>query len=414
MKENDMNEAAQARVSLLRSSSDAATRVFATILTRSPLSRADVARTTGLSQAAVTKAVTPLVAAGLLDDTLDSNRQGVPGRPASPVAVVADALITIGVKVNPDELIGVACDLTAEVLVAEQRPLRSAEPTAVIDAIVAIVEDLRSRLGERGDRLAAVGVSVSGDVDSRVGLVRESANMHWSGVDLGERLTRRLDVLVVVENDVRALTIGEHWFGVGLGTASFAMVTIGLGIGSGLHLNGEVVEGAYGVAGEIGHLPLTSPDKICACGRRGCVEAVAATHAIVAAVAAAHGRDLTIDEVVDLAYAGDSAAVAAFDAAATVVGTAIASLANLVGPELVIIGGEAVSNYELFREPLLTSFSEHAFGAAGQCRIVVRPHTFQDWARGTAAAAIRALVTQRENAGASVGPERLELPTLSV
>jgi predicted NBD/HSP70 family sugar kinase len=192
---------------------------------------------------------------------------------------------------------------------------------------------------------------------------------------------------------VRALTIGEHWFGMGLGTASFAMVTIGRGIGSGLHLNGEVVEGSYGVAGEIGHLPLTSPDKICACGRRGCVEAVAATAAIVATVSAAHGRQLTIEEVVDLAHGGDTAALAAFSEAATVIGIAIASLVNLVGPEVVIIGGEAVSNFDLFEEHLRSSFAEHAFGAAGRCQIVVRPHHFEDWARGAAAAAILSLVS---------------------
>ncbi|PZG18179.1 sugar kinase [Nonomuraea aridisoli] len=387
-----MNNEASSRVSLLRSSSDAATRVFATILTRSPISRADVARFTGLSQAAVTKAVTPLVAAGLIDDTLDSRRHGLPGRPASPVAVVPDALIAIGIKVNPDELVGVACDLTTRVIASQQPSLSSNEPAAVIDAIVDLVRSLEDELDGLGNRLASIGVSVSGDVDTSTGVVRESTHMGWTDVHLGTELASRLGQLVVVENDVRALTIGEHWFGVGLGTASFAMVTIGRGIGSGLHLNGEVVEGAYGVAGEIGHLPLTSPDKICACGRRGCVEAVAATAAIVATVSAAHGRPLTVEDVVALAHAGDPAATAAFNEAATVIGTAIASLVNLVGPEVVIIGGEAVSNFDLFEERLLAAFAEHAFGTAGRCRMIVRPHTFEDWARGAAATAIRSLV----------------------
>ncbi len=387
-----MNDEASARTTLLRSSSDAATRVFATILTRSPISRTDVAHVTGLSQAAVTKAVTPLIAAGLIDDTLDSRRKGLPGRPANPVAVVPDALTAIGVKVNPDELVGVACDLTTRVVASQRSALSSTDPAAVVDAIVALVRRLREQLGGLGPRLASIGISVSGDVDATTGVVRESAYMGWTDVRLGEELAARLGQTVVVENDVRALTIGEHWFGVGLGTASFAIVTIGRGIGSGLHLNGEVVEGAYGVAGEIGHLPLTSPDRICACGRRGCVEAVAGTAAIVATVSAAHGRQLTIEETVALAHAGDPAAVGAFSEAATVIGTAIASLVNLVGPEVVIIGGEAVTDFDLFDKQLHAAFKEHAFGAAGRCRIVVRPHTFEDWARGAAAAAIRSLV----------------------
>ncbi|MEV8213924.1 ROK family transcriptional regulator [Leifsonia sp. NPDC077715] len=388
-----MNDEILTRTALLGSSSDAATRVFTTILTRSPISRTDVSRLTGLSQAAVTKAVTPLVAAGLVDDTLDPTLTGLPGRPVSPVAVVPDAVVALGVKVNVDELIGVATDLTTRIITSHRLPLSSHDPDAVVDAVVALCARLQEGLGGLGTRLACVGVSVSGDVDSDTGVVRDSALMGWRAVNLGALLRERLPgVVAVVENDVRALTIGEHWFGVGLGTGSFAIVTIGRGIGSGLHLNGEVVEGAYGVAGEIGHLPLTSPEHVCACGRRGCVEAVAATHAIVAAVSAARGRAVAIGEAVDLARSGDPAAVQAFGEAGAVIGAAIASLVNMVGPELVILGGEGVANFDLFEEPLRRSYAEHVFASADRCRIVVRPHTFEDWARGAAAGAIRSLV----------------------
>lgn len=387
-----MNDETRMRTALLGSSSDAATRVFTAILTRSPISRIDVSRLTGLSQAAVTKAVTPLVAAGLVNDRLDPTLTGLPGRPVSPVAVVPDAVMALGVKVNIDELVGVATDLTTRIITSDRMPLNSHDPAAVADAIVQICGRLQEELGSVASRLACIGVSVSGDVDTETGMIRESAQMGWRGVNLGAALRERLSPRIVVDNDVRALTIGEHWFGVGLGTSSFAIVTIGRGIGSGLHLNGEVVEGAYGVAGEIGHLPLTSPDRICACGRRGCVEAVAATNAIVAAVSTAHDREVTIEEAVDLARAGDPPAIDAFGEAGAVIGAAIASLVNMVGPELVIIGGEGVTNFDLFEETLRRSYAEHVFSSADRCRIVVRPHTFEDWARGAAATAIRSLI----------------------
>jgi predicted NBD/HSP70 family sugar kinase len=235
-------------------------------------------------------------------------------------------------------------------------------------------------------------VSVSGDVDTVAGVVRESAIMGWTDEPFGVALQDRLGRPVTLENDVHALTVGEHWFGVGLGTESFAIVTIGRGIGSGLHLNGQVVTGAYGVAGEIGHLPLADPSRVCPCGRRGCVEAVASTPAIEASLSAAFGRDIGIDEAVRLAHAGDPIADAAFREAAALVGTAIATLVNLTGPELVIIGGEGVADFDLYDATLRDAFDAHAFGAAARCRIVVRPHTFQDWARGAAAAAIQSLV----------------------
>lgn len=385
---------AVAALALLRGASAAAVDVFTTILTRGPISRIDVARAAGLSQGAVTKAVIPMLAAGLVSDHHDSLRDGQPGRPANPLSVVPESLIFLGIKVNADELIGVATDLTTGILATSHHPLENTAFDDVADALVTVADRLIVLLGDRAERLACVGIAVSGDVDTQAGVVRASALMGWQSLALGPVLEERLGIRVVVENDVRALTIGEHWFGVGVGTASFAIVTIGRGIGSGIHVNGEVVEGAYGVAGEIGHLPLTSPDKICSCGRRGCVEAVASSAAIVAAASEGRrGPRLSIADVVELAHHGDPLAVRAFEEAATVVGTAIATLVNLTGPELVIIGGEAVSDFDLFDENLRAAFAAHTFGAAVNCRIVIRPHTFEDWARGASAAAIRSVVS---------------------
>ncbi|WP_341947208.1 ROK family transcriptional regulator [Microbacterium sp. LWH11-1.2] len=387
-----MDHDTAARTSLIRSASDAGSKVFATILTRSPISRIDIARHTGLSQAAVTKAVSPLVAAGLVDAPPAAHRDGNPGRPVAPVSIVSEAMIMLGVKVNVDEIIAVATDLGTAVLAVERRRLPQHDPDAVLEAILDVVGVLEAALGDRSAAIAGLGVSVSGDVDTQAGVVRESAIMGWRDEPFGARLQERLGRPVTLENDVHALTVGEHWFGVGLGTASFAIVTIGRGIGSGLHLNGQVVTGAYGVAGEIGHLPLADPQRICPCGRQGCVEAVASTAAIEAAVSAAHGRPVAIDEAVRLAHDGDRAAEAAFQEASAIIGTAIATLVNLTGPELVIIGGEGVSNFDLYDATLRSAFEAHAFGAAARCRIVVRPHTFEDWARGAAAAAIQSLV----------------------
>ena len=247
-----MNDEAVARTALLRSLSAAATYVFNTVLTRSPISRIDVSRLTGLSQAAVTKAVAPLVAAGLVADNLGSRREGLPGRPANPVAIVPEALVTIGIKVNVDEVVGVTTDLTTQVLATRRAPLAAHDPDSVVEAITQVCARLEALLGPEAGLLAVVGVAVSGDVDTATGVVRESANMGWTAVDLRTPLQERIGVRVVIENDVRALTITEHMFGVGLGIDSFAIVTIGHGIGAGLHVNGEVVEGVHGVAGEIG------------------------------------------------------------------------------------------------------------------------------------------------------------------
>ncbi len=195
--------------------------------------------------------------------------------------MVDDAALLIGIKINPGQLIGVIIGLTAEIR-AEQRIEPSGDDVdSVVTAAAELVVRLRAEAGALAQRVIGVGVAVSGDVDSRGGIVRASARLGWQDVPLAARLRDRTGLPVLIENDVRALTIAEHWFGVGVDMASFAIITLGTGIGCGLHVGGEVVEGAFGVAGEIGHLPIADTDRVCSCGRRACLETVASSAAIL-------------------------------------------------------------------------------------------------------------------------------------
>jgi predicted NBD/HSP70 family sugar kinase len=370
--------------------------IFTRILTHGPIGRVDIGRQTGLSQSAVTKTVTPLIDDGFVTvDESAAGRATSPGRPVHPLTAVPDAMLSIGVKVGLDEVIGVATTMTTEILHSVRVPMRRHTVHAVVTAALHAVTSLRATLGPDDERVAGVGVSVSGDVDTRTGTVRDSPLLGWKQVPLGAILAEKLGHAVLIDNDVRALTIAEEWFGVGVDADSFAIVTIGSGIGCGLYLNGDVVSGAWGVAGEIGHLPLGPANALCLCGRHGCVEAVASSGAILAAVRNARSDPaLTMTDAVELAHAGNRAAVAAFDRAGTAIGAALAAMVNLTGPEIVLVAGEAVTDYDLYERRIREQFLEHAFGAAAQCRIVTRTHTFNDWARGAAASVIRATVRQ--------------------
>lgn len=376
--------------------SPAAIDVLTRILTSGPIPRVDIARQTGLSQAAVTKAVAPLVDAGFVALDGARGRPDAPGRPVTPLRVVTDAVTAIGVKITADEAIGVATDFGATILHTEHRRMPRHTPAQVVRTVQAVVSTLLRRLGERADQLVGVGVSVSGDVDTAHGIVRDSPKLGWHDVALRELLEDRLDRPVRIDNDVHALTIAEQWFGVGAGDVdSFVIVTIGSGIGCGLYLNGDVVNGSFGVAGELGHLPLADQGLTCECGRVDCVETIASSAAIVRAVRAATGRrDLDMDAIVELAHAGQPDAVAAFDRAATAIGRAIAAVANLIGPEVAVIEGESVADFDVYEATVRKTFAAQAFGAAAQCRIELRPHTFDAWARGAAASVIRGFVRQ--------------------
>ncbi|WP_279579755.1 ROK family protein [Fodinicola feengrottensis] len=149
---------------------------------------------------------------------------------------------------------------------------------SVVSAIARLVKRL---VPAQGPEIHSLGVTLSGDVDRCTGAVHHSPFLNWHGVELAHLVERATGVRTVIENDVRALTAAEQWFGAGAGISSFVLVTIGAGIGCGISLDGRVVSGAHGVSGEIGHLPVGAVDRICTCGNAGCVEAVASTQAIV-------------------------------------------------------------------------------------------------------------------------------------
>lgn len=371
--------------------SPASVAVFRRILTHGPIGRVDISRATGLSQAAVTKAVTPLIGAGFVVERDDPRSAPAVGRPVSPLAVARDHAHIIGIKVTAERTYGVLTDLGANVLARQDQANDSAEVADVANTVRGVVDDLRALSTAT---VEGVGVALSGDVDRESGVVRDSPLLSWRGVRFAAMLEALIGIPVVLENDVRALTTTEVLFGSGRDADSFAVITIGTGVGCGLFLNGRIVHGAHGVAGEIGHLPLAPADALCSCGRYGCVEAVASTQAILARIRDGHSDPtLSIDRAFELAHQGDPVARTAFEQAGGVIGAALAALVNLVGPELVVIAGENVTEYGLYEDRLRETFSEHAFGAANDCAILLRPHVFDDWARGAAACVIEVIAS---------------------
>jgi predicted NBD/HSP70 family sugar kinase len=264
----------------------------------------------------------------------------------------------------------------------------------VVGALAELVDELRADAPEYVERTHCLGVAVSGDVDRASGLVRYSPFLRWRDVPLANLLAEATGLAVTVENDVKALTVAEQWFGEGVGASSFAVVTVGTGIGCGLVVNGDLVAGAHGVAGEIGHVPVGGDASACHCGGTGCVEAIASTDAIVTAARLATGEpDLTVDAAIARARAGDTGVRAVFARAGHAIGLGIAAMANLIGPERIVVSGEGLAAYDLVDEQIRQTFTRQAFGAAADCAVVIRPLPFEEWARGAAAVAVQSLFT---------------------
>ncbi|MDX2650298.1 ROK family transcriptional regulator [Streptomyces sp. PA03-1a] len=371
----------------------AASQIFTTVLCHGPLTRTEIAKRAGLSAAAVTKAVRPLIEAGYLVEDVDEEARPSLGRPANPVRVDGGRALFIGLKITGDEIIGVLTDLCCRIRTSRHVPLAAPDPGAVLASAAALVHELLAEADGFGVPVSGLGIAVSGDVDRAGGLVRYSPFLDWRDIPLAELAGMTTGLPVTVDNDVRALTVAEQWFGAGVGLSDFAVVTVGAGIGCGLVVHGRVVSGAYGVAGEIGHLSIDPAGPLCHCGNRGCVEAIAADPAIVRAVREATGTPVAdAAEALRLAHGGDPGAREVYARAGEAIGRAIGSVANLFGPERVIISGEGLVAHDLFADQILEAFAASAFGTAGQCDLRTRPLPFEEWARGAAATAIQSFI----------------------
>ena len=222
----------------------AASQIFTTVLSHGPLTRLEVARRAGLSPAAVTKAVRPLIEAGYLVEDADEPARPALGRPANPVRVDGGRALFIGVKVTGDEIIGVLTDLCCRIRVARHAPLPDREPKEVLASVAELTSGLLTKAADSGVPVLGLGIAVSGDVDRGAGVVRYSPFLEWRDVPLAELAAATTGLPVTVDNDVRALTVAEQWFGAGVGLSDFAVVTVGAGIGCGLVVHGRVVAGA--------------------------------------------------------------------------------------------------------------------------------------------------------------------------
>ena len=363
--------------------------LFTSILTRGPISRRDAARDIGMSQAAVTKLVKPMIAHGYVTEQ-EGYSEG-PGRRLIPLVIEPRRHHAIGVKATERELIGVIVDLHAEVRHSARVALRDLRPEAVVRALAGLVRDLERGAPDVEGTNVGVGVGLGGHVDGRSGLVRYSPMLGWRDVPLRRMLADELDLPVVIENDVNSLAVAEQWFGAGRESASFAVVTVGSGVGGAIVVDGTLLHGVSGAAGELGHTTINPGGPPCPCGKRGCLETYASDQAILTAVAGSgESAPGSLAEALDLARGGDEAARQAFARAGRALGQGLSGLVNLLNPPLVVLSGEGVSASAMFMDALTEEMARGSFSsAAADCRLVVRPLPDETWARGAAAAMLR-------------------------
>jgi predicted NBD/HSP70 family sugar kinase len=351
------------------------------VLVHGAQSRAQLAKKMGLSPATLTRLVRPLVESGVL---VEGPALRTPGRGRSSVAldVVADDYRFLGVKLTSESIYAVATNLRAEVLASETVAGPSLEVPDVVAAVAGAVRSLQSRIGRT---VHGVGVTVGGRVDQGE-TVADSPFLHWHEVPFRTLLADEVGPPLFLDNDVVGLTKAQQWFGLGRTYTDFALLTVGAGVGYGLVVNREVVPT---LVSPISHLPIDPHGPVCRWGHRGCLTAYVTSDAMCAAVATAHGRPLSYEQVLRLAEDGDLAATRIVDEAAHALGRATATITSLTGVERVILSGEGVRLAEIGGAALRAGRLEYL--GVGHVDPVVRPMDFLEWARGAAVIAIQRL-----------------------
>jgi predicted NBD/HSP70 family sugar kinase len=311
------------------------------------LSRADLARLTGLSATTMTALVAELLNSGLVveqalrDGDGDGERVGR-GRPPVLLRLDAAAGGALGIDFGHHHLRVAVADLSRTVLAERAMEIDvDAEARHSLDAAAELVEEVLDEAGMERRRIIGAGVGLPGPIDARTGAVGSSVILgDWVGLKPAEELARRLDVPVTVDNDANLGALGEVSSGAARGLADVIYVKVASGIGAGLVLGGRLYHGSVGLAGELGHVHVRDQGAVCRCGSRGCLETVAATGAVLAALRPAHRDDLTVHEAVALVRAGDLGAQRVFTDAGRAIGRALGDHCNLLNPSAIVVGGD--------------------------------------------------------------------------
>lgn len=356
------------------------------VLINGPISRAEIARRLNLSPGSLTRLSQPLIESGLLVE-VGERASGHAGRPSRLLDVLPRSRHFIGLKVTGDGVLGVVTDLRAQVVAQDSLPLSSREPAAVIDTIARLVETLRGDVGG----VTAIGLGIGGLADP-TGVVLSAPFLEWEDVELAAPLESITGLPVTVANDLTAFTEYERWFGGGRNLDRFAVITLGAGIGYGLVAGGDVVQSEDAGLGLIGHWPIDPYGPLCSAGHRGCARTVLTQSAIATAVSSALDREVGYDEALDLADAGDAGARAIVDNAGRGLGHLIASVANLVMPQLVILGGEGVRLVHVAADAIQTGLSEQRDPHATPVELFTTSGDNTEWCRGAAVLALQAHV----------------------
>src|SRR4051794_22433141 len=342
-------------------------RVIRALRDEGMISRAEIARRTGLSRSTVSSLVADLQADGLVierpEPGLAHGAQG--GRPPILLSFDASAGAAVGVDFGHSHLRVAVSDLASTILAERTRPLDTDHDAYEgLDMAAELVVETLADAGVSRESVIGAGMGLPGpiyQIPPTHGTVGSSAILPgWIGMTAAHELQKRLDIPVMVDNDANLGALAEAAFGAGRDAGDLVYLKVSSGIGAGLILNGRLYRGSAGLAGELGPVPVAPDGIVCRCGNRGCLETVAGTGALVDLLRRSHGDDITMVGMLNAARDGDAGCRRVIGDAGRALGSVAATLLNVLNPEMVIVGGQLAAAGDVLLDGLRESISRAA------------------------------------------------------
>ncbi|MFA6990060.1 MAG: ROK family protein [Candidatus Gastranaerophilaceae bacterium] len=293
----------------------------------------------------------------------------------------------IGVDIGGTNVKIALVDLKGHIVYSNSVPTRAEMGYAyTIENIKTTIKECLKETKNPIENIIGIGFGLPGQIDSKKGIVKLLPNIPgWVNVPLAEMIEKEFSVPVKIDNDVRVATLGELNFGAGKGCQNLICITVGTGVGAGLVVNGQIVRGASMAAGEIGHLIVEKNNgEICGCGNTGCLEAYASGPSIVKMAydyimggKSTKFKELAVNGpitpymVYEAAKLGDAVAKRIFLIVGESLGTALASVVNLLNPEKIIIGGGVGQAGDLLFDSIRETIDKRALSVSAEAVEIV-------------------------------------------
>lgn len=325
---------------------------------RQPISRAELARLSGLQRSTVSQITEQLIEEGWVREGATAR---LPRGRRPTMLVLNNDLVVFAVDIRPRQVTVATVDLSGRLLSQSILPL-SADPAKTVASILQCVA--RMREASPAKSFGGIGISVPGRVDPATQRLIFAPNLKWPEVDLKTVIERETELPVELENAANACLLSELWLGELDGVRNAVLITISEGLGSGVLAEGQIVAGEHGMAGEFGHISIDSSGPECGCGQRGCWEQFASCTAALRyyAETTPQAGHLSFHELLGLAEEGDSHAREALRKQASYIGKGMRMITAALSPELVLIAGDITSVWDRFAPIIRKEVAESMLG----------------------------------------------------